>query len=84
MSRLTRDGTAKLSRETKLSGANGEKEFFSVQLTMNRIGKLPVYLYSALCYDDVMMIGLESPVLRNDLGVEPGFVEPPFLHSFVR
>ena len=32
----------------------------------------------------VMMIGLESPELGNDLGVESGFVESPFLsHSLV-
>ena len=31
-----------------------------------------------------MTIGLESPALGNDLGVEYGFVESPFLHSFVR
>ena len=30
------------------------------------------------------MFGLESPPLGNDLGVESGFVESPFLHSFVR
>ena len=31
-----------------------------------------------------MMIGLESPALGNDLGVESCFVESPFVHSFVR
>ena len=31
-----------------------------------------------------MMIGLESPALGNDLGVESGFVESPFWHSLVR
>ena len=32
-----------------------------------------------------MMIGLWNPtVLGNDLGVESGFVESPFWHSFVR
>ena len=29
-----------MSHETKFSGANGNKEFFPVQLTMERIGKL--------------------------------------------
>ena len=44
MSRLTRDGTAKpVSRETKFSGANGDREImyiFPVQLTTSRIGNL--------------------------------------------
>ena len=43
MSRLARDGTAKpVSRETKLSGANGDMEIFifPVQLTTSRIGNL--------------------------------------------
>ena len=42
MSRLARDGTADPSRETKLSGANADREIliFPVQLTTCRIGNL--------------------------------------------
>ena len=42
MSRLTRDGTAEPSRETKSSGANADREMviFSVQLTTSRTGNL--------------------------------------------
>ena len=53
MSRLTRDGTANLSRETKFSGVNGDKEIFPWSADhVNRIGNLPVDLYSAICYDN--------------------------------
>ena len=40
MSRLTRDGTVELTRETKLSVANGDREnpIFLVQLTTSRFG----------------------------------------------
>ena len=43
MSRLTRDGTAKLVSQTKFSGANNadrEIFIFPVQLTTSRIGNL--------------------------------------------
>ena len=42
MSRLTRDRVLNPFRETKLSGANADREIFlfSVQLTMSRIGNL--------------------------------------------
>ena len=42
MSRLTRDGTAEPSRETKFSGANADREMFifPVHLTTSRIGNL--------------------------------------------
>ena len=42
MSRLTRDGTAEPARETKLSGANEDRDIinFSVQLTTSKIGNL--------------------------------------------
>ena len=45
MSRLTRDGTAEQSRETKFSGANGDKKIFvfPVQLTTSRIGTYSMY-----------------------------------------
>ena len=52
MSRLTRDGTAKSSCETKLSGVNGdrEKNSFPVQLTTSRIGNLTRLIYTlAIC-----------------------------------
>ena len=42
MSRLTRDGTADPSSETKFSGANADREIFMfpVQLTTSTIGNL--------------------------------------------
>ena len=42
MSRLTRDETAEPSRETKFSGANGDREIFvfSVRLTTSRVSNL--------------------------------------------
>ena len=42
INRLTRDGTAEPSGETKLSGANGDREIFifRTQLTTNRVGNL--------------------------------------------
>ena len=42
MSRLTRDGTAEPSRETKFSGTHGDRGIFifPVQLTTSRIGDL--------------------------------------------
>ena len=42
MSRLTRDGTADPSRETKFSGAKADREILisSVQLTTSRIGNV--------------------------------------------
>ena len=43
MSRLTQDGTAEpVSRETRFSGASGDREIFSFpdQLTTSRIGNL--------------------------------------------
>ena len=53
MSRLTRDGTAEPSRETKFSGTHGDRGvlIFPVQLTTSRIGHLTraVGLYSAIC-----------------------------------
>ena len=53
MGRLTRDGTADLSCETKFSGVSGDKEIFPWSADhVNRIGNLPVDLYSAVCYDN--------------------------------
>ena len=42
MSRLARDGTAILSRESKFKGSNGDrgKLIFPVELTTSRIGNL--------------------------------------------
>ena len=43
-------GRPNLSRETKFSGVNGDKEFFSWSADhVNRIVNLPVDLYSAIC-----------------------------------
>ena len=42
-----------MSRETKFSGVNGDKEIFPWSADhVNRIGNLPVDLYSAICYDN--------------------------------
>ena len=50
MSKLTRDATTEPSRETKLSGANGDKEMsiFPVQLTSSRIGNLTRLIHTFL------------------------------------
>ena len=51
MRRLTRDGTAKPIRETKTSGANGDREMFifPVQLTTSRISNLTRLIHTLLC-----------------------------------
>ena len=55
MGRLTRDGTAQLSRETEFSGVNGDKEIFPWSADhVNRISNLPVDLYSATWYTYAM------------------------------
>ena len=42
-----------MSREIKFSGVNGDKEIFSWSADhVNRIGNLPVALYSGICYDN--------------------------------
>ena len=54
MSRLTRDGTAEPSHETKFSGANGDGEIFifPVQSTTSRIDNLTkLILPFAICDD---------------------------------
>ena len=46
-------GRPNLSRETEFSGVNGDKENFPWSADhVNRIGNLPVDLYSAICYDN--------------------------------
>ena len=46
-------GRPNLSRETKFSGVNGDKEIFPWSADhVNRIGNLPVALYSAISYDN--------------------------------
>ena len=54
MSRLTRGGTAKPSRETKFSGTNGDREelFFPIQLTTSRIGNLTRLILTLVICDD--------------------------------
>ena len=51
---MTRDGTAEPSRETKFSGANGDREIFilPVQLTTNRIGNLTRLILTLAIWDD--------------------------------
>ena len=51
VSKLKRDGTAdNLSRKTKFSGANGDREMFifPVQLTTSRIGNLTRLIHTLL------------------------------------
>ena len=46
-------GRPNLSHETKSSGVNGNKDFFSWSADhVNRIGNLPFDLYSAICDDN--------------------------------
>ena len=46
-------GRPNLSRETTFSSMNGDKEFFPWSADhVNRIGNLPVDLYSAICDDN--------------------------------
>ena len=47
-----RDCRTRLARETKFSGANGDREIFifPVQLTTNRIGNLPYPVDPYSCY----------------------------------
>ena len=53
MSRLTRDGTAKPVSRNQISGVNGDKGIFPWSADhVNRIGNLPVDLYSAICDDN--------------------------------
>ena len=63
MSRLTRDETAELSRETKFSGANGDREtlFFLVQLTASW-QPYPVDPYSVICDDHTYIVPCVSIV----------------------
>ena len=52
MSRLTQDGTAKPVSRNQISGVKGDKGIFSLSADhVNRIGNLPVDLYSAICDD---------------------------------
>ena len=64
MGRLTRDGTAKSSREIKLLGANGDRELpiFPVQLATTRIGNLTrLTLTLATCDDHTKTSQKKNP-----------------------
>ena len=53
MSRLTRDGTAKSVSRNQISGREGGQGRFPWSADhVNRIGNLPVDLYSAICDDN--------------------------------
>ena len=53
MSRLTRDGTVKfVSRNQIFRRERGQGNFPGSADHVNRIGNLPVDLYSAICYDN--------------------------------
>ena len=69
-------GRPNLSRETKCSGVNGDKDFFSWSADhVNRIGNLPIVLSSrAMCDDNtyiytVVACTLNSRLLSGHLGV---------------
>ena len=75
MSRLTQDGTAKPVSRNQISGVNGDKGIFPWSADhVNRIGNLPVDLYSAICDDNtyiytIVACTLVSRLLRGHLGV---------------
>ena len=53
MSRLTRDGTAKpVSRNQIFRRERGQNKIIWSAYHVNRIGNLPIDLYSAICYDN--------------------------------
>ena len=67
MSRLTPDGTVEsVSRETKFSGANGNRETFTfhVQLTTSRIDNLTRLIHTLL-YVMTIRTYIVSPNLSN-------------------
>ena len=69
MSRLTRDGLPNSSRETKISGANRDREniIFPVQLTTSRIGNpTRLILTLAIICDDHPYIRLIYA--KDDIG----------------
>ena len=56
ISRLTRNGTAKLVSRNQLFRREGDKGIFPCSADhVNRIGNLPVVLYSAICDDNTYM-----------------------------
>ena len=66
MSRLTRDGTAEPSRETKFPGANGDREsiIFPIQLTTSRIGNLTrLILTLAICVMTLLTHSINEYIL---------------------
>ena len=73
MSKLTRDGLPKPSREAKFSDANGDREIFifPVQLTTSRIGNLTRLIHTlAVCvtiqtYIMTRMTGPDYAVMCN-------------------
>ena len=68
MNRLTRDGTAKPVSRTKFSGVNGDKEIFPWSADhVNRIGNLPVDLYSAICDNNNNNCCSVYPQLRSGI-----------------
>ena len=88
MSRLTRDGTAEPSHETKLSGTNfnadGEIFIFPVQLTTSRIGNLTrlihtlaIYVMCDNTYIHACLVGgnptMNTPRLRRGGGITSSF-----------
>ena len=86
MRRLTRDGTAKpVSRNQIFRRERGTRIFFPVQLTMNRIGNLPVDWYSAICHDNTYIhtavaCTLNSRLLSGHLGISSERICKPSEH----
>ena len=79
MSRLTRDGTAKPVSQNQISQARtGARNFFPVQLTMNRIGNLTrlictlLFVMTTHAYVYTVACTLNSRLLSGHLGVVAG------------
>ena len=79
MSRLTRTGLPNPSRETKFSGANGDREIFifPFQLTTSRIGnlifRLTLILLNVITIHDTHVGSVESQVDSDLTILDVGF-----------
>ena len=84
MSRLTRDGTAEPSRETKFSGSNGDREIFlfAVQLTTSRNCNLARLIHTVLyvCVCVVIPFILDVRFVDVPAGVTQEEGHTGFLH----
>ena len=72
------------SRETKFSGANGDREMFifPVQLTTSRIGSLTwLILTFSICDDDYIIVLVNTDLKGNCQGLRGQIQERIVLHS---